>query len=141
MLTFEEFLINESDAGGLALELAPTQYKRALVHGHCHQKAFDLMPAVTNLLKLVPDLDVEVIPSACCGMAGAFGYDAKTVDVSRQMGEDKLLPAVRAADNDTVIIADGTSCRHQVKDFGDREALHVAQLLLMSIQNESSGSE
>jgi Fe-S oxidoreductase len=91
------------------------------------------MPSVTKLLKLIPDLDVEVIPSACCGMAGAFGYDAKTIGVSQQMAEDKLLPAVRAADKDTIVIADGTSCRHQIKDFGDREALHVARLLAMSI--------
>jgi len=132
-LTFEEFLIRESDAGRLELDLMPTQFKRALVHGHCHQKAFDVMPSVTKLLKLIPDLDVEVIPSACCGMAGAFGYDAKTIGVSQQMAEDKLLPAVRAADKDTIVIADGTSCRHQIKDFGDREALHVARLLDMSI--------
>ena len=132
-LTFEEFLIRESDAGRLELDLMPTQFKRALVHGHCHQKAFDVMPSVTKLLKLIPDLDVEVIPSACCGMAGAFGYDAKTIGVSQQMAEDKLLPAVRAADKDTIVIADGTSCRHQIKDFGDREALHVARLLAMSI--------
>jgi FAD/FMN-containing dehydrogenase/Fe-S oxidoreductase len=128
-LTFEEFLLGEHEAGRLELDLGPTRYRRALVHGHCHQKAFDVMSSVTKLLALVPDLDVETVASSCCGMAGAFGYDARTYAVSVQMAEDSLMPAVRSAGDDTVIIADGTSCRHQVMDLGDREALHVASLL------------
>jgi Fe-S oxidoreductase len=82
---------------------------------------------------LVPDLAVATVESSCCGMAGAFGYGAETIDVSLKMGELSLLPAVRKADGDTLIVADGTSCRHQIKDGAGREALHVARVLAMSI--------
>jgi Fe-S oxidoreductase len=107
--------------------------KRALVHGHCHQKAFDVFSPVETVLRLVPELAVEAIESSCCGMAGAFGYHADTIDVSLAMGELSLLPTVRKADADTLIVADGTSCRHQIKDGSGREALHVARVLAMSL--------
>jgi Fe-S oxidoreductase len=125
---FEEFLAAESRAGRLALPLAPLR-GRALLHGHCHQKSFDAMSAVTSALKLVPELTVEPIESSCCGMAGAFGYHADTVDVSLAMGELSLLPAVRDAPADTLIVADGTSCRHQIKDGTGRDAVHVARVI------------
>jgi Fe-S oxidoreductase len=131
-LLFEEFLAREAAAGKLNLPLAPTK-KRALLHGHCHQKSFDTMAAVTATLKLIPELDVEPIESSCCGMAGAFGYHADTIDVSRAMGELALLPAVRKAPADAIIVADGTSCRHQIKDGAGREAMHVARVLAMSL--------
>jgi Fe-S oxidoreductase len=89
---------------------------------------------VTATLKLIPDLDVEPIESSCCGMAGAFGYHADTIDVSRAMGELSLLPAVRKAPEDAIIVADGTSCRHQIKDGAGREAMHVARVLAMSLR-------
>ncbi len=135
-LLFEEFLAREAAAGKLDLALAPS-HKRALLHGHCHQKSFDTMTAVEAALKLVPDLTVETIESSCCGMAGAFGYDAETIDVSLAMGELSLLPAVRNADADTVIVADGTSCRHQIRDGTGREAVHVARVLAMSLNGLS----
>jgi Fe-S oxidoreductase len=91
------------------------------------------MPAVIEALKLVPDLSVETIPSSCCGMAGAFGYEAKHIDVSQQMAEAALLPAVRKAGDDTIIIADGTSCRHQIQGGTGREALHVARVLAVAL--------
>jgi FAD/FMN-containing dehydrogenase/Fe-S oxidoreductase len=125
---FEEFLASEARDGRLALPLAPLR-SRALLHGHCHQKSFDAMGAVTSVLKLVPELTVETIESSCCGMAGAFGYHADTVDVSLAMAELSLLPAVRNAPSDAVIVADGTSCRHQIKDGTGRTAVHVAQVL------------
>jgi Fe-S oxidoreductase len=90
--------------------------------------------AVERILKLIPDLTVETIESSCCGMAGAFGYGADTVDVSLAMGELSLLPAVREADADTLIVADGTSCRHQIHDGAQRHALHVARVLAMGLQ-------
>jgi Fe-S oxidoreductase len=114
------------------LPLAPLA-KRALLHGHCHQKSFAAMGAVEQVLRLVPDLAVETIESSCCGMAGSFGYDAETADVSLAMGELSLLPAVRAAPEDALIIADGTSCRHQIKDGTGREGLHVARVLAASL--------
>ena len=131
-LLFEEFLAREAKAGSLKLPLQPVA-KRALLHGHCHQKSFAVMPAVEAVLNLVPDLAVETVDSSCCGMAGAFGYGADTIDVSLKMAEFSLLPAVRRADADTLVIADGTSCRHQIRDGSGREALHVARVLAMSV--------
>jgi len=131
-LLFEEFLAREHKAGKLVLPLGPLR-KKALLHGHCHQKSFDAMGAVQSVLELVPELSVETVESSCCGMAGSFGYDAATIDVSLKMGELSLLPAVRKAQADTLIVADGTSCRHQIHDGTEREALHVARVLAMSM--------
>jgi Fe-S oxidoreductase len=131
-LNFEEFLVRDKKEGRLELPLAPIG-KRALVHGHCHQKAFGAFDAVTETLKLVPGLAVEPVESSCCGMAGAFGYGADTIDISLAMGELSLLPAVRKAEPETLIVADGTSCRHQIKDGTGREALHVARVLAQSV--------
>ena len=127
---FEEFLAREQKAGRLALDAeAAGRRRRALLHGHCHQKAFDAMAAVQEVLALVPELEVKPIESSCCGMAGSFGYEAEHYDVSMAMAELSLLPAVRKADADTLIVADGTSCRHQIADGAERDALHVAQVL------------
>jgi Fe-S oxidoreductase len=128
----EEFISRESKAGRLKLPLGKVA-KRALLHGHCHQKSFGAMGAVEATLKLIPGLSVETVESSCCGMAGAFGYGAATIDVSFAMGELSLLPAVRAAEPDTIIVADGTSCRQQIRDGAGREAFHVARLLAMSV--------
>jgi FAD/FMN-containing dehydrogenase/Fe-S oxidoreductase len=130
---FEEFLAREHDAGRLALKLEPLEAARALLHGHCHQKAFGAMGAVERVLALVPGLEVRTIESSCCGMAGAFGYEAEHYEVSMKMAEASLLPAVRAAGADTLIVADGTSCRHQIHDGARREALHVARVLAMAL--------
>ena len=126
---FEEFLARENKAGRLSLELKPLPQKTALLHGHCHQKAFGAMSAVQEVLSLVPDLVVKPIESSCCGMAGSFGYEAEHYDTSIAMAELSLLPAVRKADADTLVVADGTSCRHQIADGTNRTALHVAQVL------------
>ena len=131
-LLLEEFLAREAQSGRLALPLKPVAEK-ALVHGHCHQKAFDAFKPVVEVLKLVPGLQVETVDSSCCGMAGAFGYGADTYDVSIAMGELSLLPAVRKADAGTVIVADGTSCRHQIADGTGRNAVHVARVLAQSL--------
>jgi len=128
-MLFEEFLARESDSGRLMLPLKSAGAARALLHGHCHQKAFDVMPAVRKVLALVPGLDVETIESSCCGMAGSFGYEAEHYEVSMKMGEAALLPRVRAAATSTLIVADGTSCRHQIRDGARREAMHVARVL------------
>jgi FAD/FMN-containing dehydrogenase/Fe-S oxidoreductase len=131
-LTFEEFLAREQKAGRLALPLGPLK-RDVLIHGHCHQKSFDAFGAVSAVVKLVPDAAVRTIESSCCGMAGSFGYNAETIDVSLAMGELSLLPAVRKAAGDAIIVADGTSCRHQIQDGTGRKAIHVAQLLALSI--------
>ena len=121
----------------LRLPLRPLR-RKALLHGHCHQKAFDAMGAVESVLRLIPGLALETVESSCCGMAGAFGYDKATIEVSLKMGELSLLPAVRKAAADTLIVADGTSCRHQIHDGAEREALHVARVLAMSVAAESN---
>ncbi|MDN5843748.1 MAG: FAD-binding protein [Alcaligenaceae bacterium] len=126
---FEEFLAREHKAGNLHLKLKALPQKHALLHGHCHQKSFNAVQPVQTILSLIPDLKTELITSSCCGMAGSFGYDAKHYDVSMQMAELSLLPAIRAADSETLLIADGTSCRHQIADGSGREAIHVARVL------------
>src|SRR6266480_2732076 len=131
-LMFEEFLVREAEAGRLQLPLGAVAAK-ALVHGHCHQKSFGAFKSVEQVLRLVPGLAVETIESSCCGMAGAFGYGADTYRTSMDMAELSLLPAVRQADVATLIVADGTSCRHQIKDGTNRAALHVARVLAMSL--------
>ena len=131
-LLFEEFLVREAEAGRLKLPLGPIANK-ALLHGHCHQKSFGAFKPVAQVLRLVPGLDVEMIESSCCGMAGAFGYGADTWQTSMDMAELTLLPAVRRAEPTTLIVADGTSCRHQIEDGSGRGALHVARVLAMSL--------
>jgi FAD/FMN-containing dehydrogenase/Fe-S oxidoreductase len=133
-MLFEEFLVREAEAGRLRLALGPIAAK-ALLHGHCHQKSFGALKPVEKILRLVPDLNVETIESSCCGMAGAFGYGSDTFATSMEMAELTLLPAVRRADAATLIVADGTSCRHQIKDGADREAIHVARVLAMSLDS------
>jgi Fe-S oxidoreductase len=135
--TFEEFLAREHEAGRLDLKLGPLPEKKALLHGHCHQKAFDVMPAVQKVLGLVPGLGVETIESSCCGMAGAFGYEAAHYDVSMKMGELSLLPRVRKAGADELIVADGTSCRHQIRDGSGRPAIHVARVLERALRGRT----
>lgn len=127
-MLFEEFLVKARQAGELSLDLKPLP-GRALLHGHCHQKAFDALRPVEQVLSWIPDLTVEIVDSSCCGMAGSFGYEAEHYDASLQMAELSLLPAIREADDDTVLVADGTSCRHQIRDGSGREAIHVARLL------------
>jgi FAD/FMN-containing dehydrogenase/Fe-S oxidoreductase len=129
---FEEFLANEAADGKLDLKLQ-TAKRRAFLHGHCHQKSFGAMKAVEAALRLVPELELTTIESSCCGMAGAFGYDAETIEVSRAMGELSLLPAIRQSPADAIIVADGTSCRQQIRDGAGREAIHVARALAMAL--------
>jgi len=128
-MLFEEFLVAEKQAGRLTLELKPLAVPRVKVHGHCHQKAFDAFTPVMTVLNWIPELEVEAIVSSCCGMAGSFGYEAEHAEASRQMAELSLLPAVREAGEEAWIVADGTSCRHQILDGAGREALHVAKVL------------
>ncbi len=132
-LLFEEFLVAESAAGRLELPLKPPPWRRALLHGHCHQKAFGAMGAVEGALGLVPELEVAVVESSCCGMAGAFGFEAEHFELSMKMGELGLLPAVRQAGEDVVVVADGTSCRQQIRDGTGRQPLHVARVLQQAL--------
>ncbi|MFT7311006.1 MAG: Fe-S oxidoreductase, partial [Paracoccaceae bacterium] len=130
---FEEYISNQADNPAFALSLKSPAAKIVL-HGHCHQKAMGVMPAIEQTLALLPDTEVEKIETSCCGMAGAFGYGVDTVETSLKMGELDLLPAVRAADKDALIVADGTSCRHQIMDNTRRKPVHVARVLEMALR-------
>ncbi len=127
-MLFEEFLAREQDAGELQLPLKPVA-SEALLHGHCHQKAFGAMGVVERALRLVPGLRVKTVESSCCGMAGSFGYEAEHYEISIRMAEADLLPAVREASPDAIVVADGTSCRHQISDGTGREVRHVVRVL------------
>jgi len=126
-LLFEEFIAREVRAGRFALALKPAGAP-ILLHGHCHQKAFGAVTPILEVLRLIPEAKPELIESSCCGMAGSFGYEARHYEVSLQMAELSLLPAIRARP-EAIVVADGTSCRHQIHDGAQREALHVARLL------------
>jgi Fe-S oxidoreductase len=119
---FEDFVSTRT----LPLQQGPPEI---LLHGHCHQKSMGLLPSAKMLLAKIPGSSVVDLDAGCCGMAGSFGYSHEHFDVSRAIGERKLLPAVRNKKEGTVVVAAGTSCRHQVKDFTGEHAVHPAMLL------------
>jgi FAD/FMN-containing dehydrogenase/Fe-S oxidoreductase len=126
---FEEFVASERAAGRFELKLAPMPGQTALLHGHCHQKAFNTAGAAADALRLIPELQVETFDSTCCGMAGSFGLEAEHYDVSLKIGELGVLPQMRAATPDTLLAACGTSCRHQIADGAQRDARHIVRIL------------
>ncbi len=130
---FEEFLAKEKLEGKLDLKLNPITSKQALLHGHCHQKAFAAMSPVQEVLSLIPDLKVKTIDSSCCGMAGSFGYEKEHYEVSMQMAGLSLFPTINNDQGGSIIVADGTSCRSQIQHGTGREALHVARVLQMAL--------
>lgn len=134
---FEEFLMREANRG-MKLDLQPIPGGRALVHGHCHQKAFGAMKSVKKVLGWIPEFEFEIIDASCCGMSGSFGIEAEHYDASQAMAELSLLPAVRAAAPETLIVADGFSCRHQIADGSGRQAMHVALLLQRALRRQAS---
>ncbi|HYF19710.1 MAG TPA: FAD-linked oxidase C-terminal domain-containing protein [Ramlibacter sp.] len=134
-LLLEEFLARELAAGRLETlrsRLRPLE-QPLLVHDHCHQKAFDAVTPVLQLLRLIPGAQPQLVETSCCGMAGAFGYEARHHEVSMAMAELSLLPAVRNAP-DALVVADGTSCRHQIHDGAGRQAVHAAVLLARQLR-------
>jgi Fe-S oxidoreductase len=124
----EEFIAREADRKRFSLTFKPLAIK-ALVHGHCHQKAVGAMKSLRKVLRLIPELDFEFIEASCCGGAGNFSFESEHSDISQRMAEADLLPIVRAADDRTAVIANGFSCRHQIEEGSGREARHVALLL------------
>jgi FAD/FMN-containing dehydrogenase/Fe-S oxidoreductase len=133
----EELLAADAAAGRLETPIASSR-GRVLLHGHCHQKSFGVMGAVATTLGLIEGLEIQTVESSCCGMAGAFGYGVDTYDISMAMGELSLLPAVRKVDSDTLIAADGFSCRHQIRDGTGRAARHVATILREALAGQTS---
>ena len=126
-LLFEEFVSREAMAGRFKLQLKAAGAP-LLLHAHCHQKAFGAVNPTLDVMRLIPGAEPELIEGSCCGMAGSFGYQADHYAVSMQMAEANLLPAIRRRP-EAIIVADGTSCRHQIRDGTRRQAVHVARLL------------
>jgi Fe-S oxidoreductase len=126
----EAWLARAVQAGHCELPLVP-QARRCVVHGHCHQKALRGVGGTASALRLIPGLDVKVLDTGCCGMAGSFGFEKDHFDLSVKIAELSLLPALRDAPT-ALVVAPGTSCRHQIKDLAQRRALHPLQLLAMS---------
>ena len=126
---FEELVESERAVGRFELTLAPMEGRTALLHGHCHQKAFAAVGAAVKALQLIPGLTVETFDSTCCGMAGSFGYEAEHYEMSLKIGELGVLPKIRAAPVNTILVAGGTSCRHQIADAAGREARHLIRIL------------
>jgi len=131
--TFEEFVSKLNAEGRWNLPLS-TDKHRLLLHSHCQQKALVGAEPGIQTLELIANTEVEEIDSGCCGMAGSFGYEAEHYEISLKMGENRLLPAVRAADDETLIVAAGTSCRHQIEDGTGVRATHPAELLRMTME-------
>jgi Fe-S oxidoreductase len=129
----EEFLAKEQKAGRFTPRFKESA-QPILVHGHCHQKAFDAVSPALELLRLIPNANPQLIESSCCGMAGSFGYEVEHIEASKQMAELSLLPAIRKHP-DAWVVADGTSCRHQITDGASREAIHIVRVLEGHLQN------
>ena len=127
--TIEEFLAKELDSGNLTSSDFPRKKQKILVHGHCHQKALSSMTPTMKILKAAEGFKVQMIPSGCCGMAGSFGYEKEHFEVSMKIGEMVLFPKVREAEEDTIILASGTSCRHQIWDGTGKVARHIVEVL------------
>ncbi len=128
-LLFEEFIAREIDRGRITRAAFTTAPRQLKLHGHCHQKSLSSLAPAVQALSLPANYQVQIIPSGCCGMAGSFGYEAEHFALSQQIGELVLFPAVRATPEDTLLVASGTSCRHQIKDGTHRRALHPAEVL------------
>jgi len=132
--TFEEFLEKRLAETNVTFRAGP---KRILVHGHCHQRSLVGMEPALKLLRRIPGAEVIDLDAGCCGMAGSFGYEKEHYEISRLVGEQRLFPAIRQADADTVIVAPGFSCRLQIEHFTGRKAVHPATLLRSLVSGES----
>lgn len=133
-LVIDEFLGREVAAGNIQSDLFTTEARKIKLHGHCHQKALSSMNWTQKFLSLPANYTIELIPSGCCGMAGSFGYEAEHFEISQQIGELVLFPAVRNSDQETLIAAPGTSCRHQIVDGTGRKAMHPVEILWEALE-------
>ncbi|MCB1910071.1 MAG: (Fe-S)-binding protein [Rhodocyclaceae bacterium] len=133
VLMFEEFLARELMARRLEIPLKSAAGQRLLVHGHCHQKAVGAMKAVRRVLRMVPDLEFEMVDAGCCGMAGTFGIEAEHAAFSVAIAEQALMPALRAAP-DAAVMSNGFSCRQQMKSQGDHRGRHLASILFQHLE-------
>ncbi|NJO92026.1 MAG: hypothetical protein HC831_25910 [Chloroflexia bacterium] len=128
-MMIDEFIANEITNGNIKQSSFTSEKKLVKLHGHCYQKALTTTKATKQILSFPENYTVVEIPSGCCGMAGAFGYEKEHYELSMQVGEMVLFPAVRKAEKETIIAAPGTSCRHQIKDGTGKDALHPVEVL------------
>lgn len=129
----EEFLASEMEAGSITSDHFTEEPKRIKVHNHCYQKALSNQKVTADILGLPKNYTVTIIPSGCCGMAGSFGYEKEHYEVSMQVGNLKLFPAIQKSEDEVVIAANGTSCRHQISDGTGRSALHPISILRQAL--------
>ena len=129
VMLIDDFIANEIKLGNINSSLFSTDEKTIKLHVHCHQKVLANTAAPFELLNLPTNYNVSIINSGCCGMAGSFGYEKEHYEVSMQMGELSLFPKIRKANENVIIAATGTSCRHQIKDGTSRRALHPISIL------------
>jgi len=134
----DEFLSEEIKKGNISSEQFSKEKKQVKIHGHCHQKALSNSKHTFDVLNLPKNFTVTIIPSGCCGMAGSFGYEKEHYEISMQIGNQSLFPAVKKASAETIIAAAGTSCRHQIKDGTQRLAQHPVSILRDYLADESS---
>lgn len=131
----EEFLLNEINEERISTEVFTKESKNVKIHIHCHQKAHSNQKVTFDLLNAIPNYQVTLMATGCCGMAGSFGYEKEHYDLSMRIGELKLFKAVRKASEETLIVANGTSCRHQIKDGTQRKAWHPIQVIAQALVN------
>ena len=129
----EEFIQKEIEIGNIKAEQFTLESKEIKFHGHCHQKALSNQSSSFAVLNLPKNYKVTIMASGCCGMAGSFGYEKEHYEVSMAIGEQTLFPAIRNTSDETIISANGTSCRHQIKDGTQREALHPITILRQAL--------
>lgn len=134
VFTIEEFLALEIEKGNISSDLFDEKHQQIKLHGHCHQKALSKVSYTQKILSLPKNYHVEVLPTGCCGMAGSFGYEKEHYEVSMQIGELVLFPAVRKATENEIICAPGTSCRHQIFDGTTKNALHPVEILWKALK-------
>lgn len=140
-MMIEEFLSRELDAGKIDLNLFANQGTLVKLHGHCQQKALSTLTHTKKILTRMGSHTVHIIPSGCCGMAGSFGYEREHYQLSMDIGELVLFPAIRKLGDDAIIAAPGTSCRHQIKDGTGRRALHPVEILWQALKSNTSLSQ
>ncbi len=133
--TFEEWYAKEIEIGAVSEDSFTKVIKKIILHGHCHQKALVGIEASKKVLSFPKNYQVTTINSGCCGMAGSFGYEKEHYDLSMQVGELVLFPSIRAEDENVLIAASGTSCRHQIKDGTGRHSQHAIEILYDALEN------
>ena len=130
---FDEFIARQNNSLNSESLFSNSSHQHFMVHGHCHQKSIVGMQATQSMFSLLPDTETEIIASGCCGMAGAFGYEKEHYDISQQIAELELFPAIRKSPDNSLIVAAGTSCRHQIADGLGVKAFHPAEAFAMAM--------